>query len=503
MTTVKNILKDYLSERVPRKVTNVLWEMFNGFEAAYELIEYRLNVSKRERNIITAQNLSSLRSHAASNGFEPTLMIPASGLLQVEVNPKLFKRAGYPLYITPYSTFTDKISKRKYYYSSDKTLSLSSGSMLIPVIEGEVKTVTFDSTADHVNRFYLLDHNISNGSVTLEVNGTRYLEVKSFPDNNGVNSNKQFMIKFGNDISRPIVIYATGIDYKQKVNISYRVCNGELGNITGQHEFETQDIIDNLGSMVEAGDDELTIVNVNGFDLGSNGTDENMLRASIGFNHGVSLLFDNLSYTAFIGKYSTLVLQGISNPDDNKQINNIRVFKKQSINTSSTNPIDFINQYKDIISNNRYVLSSVDKVNLSNTISKNEYTLTSHNLVDPVTCKFAFQLLMPDEATMEKHSLAVMKLLYAGFSTFLHKRDHVVNIDSLMSTYMQDNDVKFEYTVFNSIDESRKLDGKVDVVTSYIVSHDSYLPVIKGDFNICDAGFNAYKLFFDVNAVVK
>jgi len=66
---------------------------------------------KRENNILTAKNLSSLRSLAAQNGVEPTLRIPAKGILLVKISPKLFTRVGYPLFIKPYSVFTNKLTQ--------------------------------------------------------------------------------------------------------------------------------------------------------------------------------------------------------------------------------------------------------------------------------------------------------------------------------------------------------------------------------------------------------
>lgn len=77
--------------------------MFNGISAAFEYVEYKLNIRKRESNILTANYDSSLRSLAAENGYEPVCKIPAHGVAKVYVNPKLFSRVGYPLFLTPYA----------------------------------------------------------------------------------------------------------------------------------------------------------------------------------------------------------------------------------------------------------------------------------------------------------------------------------------------------------------------------------------------------------------
>ena len=70
--------------------------------------------------------------------------------------------------------------------------------------------------------------------------------------------------------------------------------SGEYGNIESKFNFETQSIINSQGNLIDIADDEITIYNNSGFNFGSNGTDVNALRAAIGFNHGVNLLFDKI-----------------------------------------------------------------------------------------------------------------------------------------------------------------------------------------------------------------
>ena len=142
MDRISAILKKYISERIPRKVTNIFWQLFNGCEAMFVNIEYRLDIFKRERNILTAQSLSSLRNLAAQNGFEPSLKIPAKGILQLNFSSALFNRVGYPLFLPAYSEFTDKTTNLVYYYDSSKPLKINTNLVYVPVTEGELKTVT-------------------------------------------------------------------------------------------------------------------------------------------------------------------------------------------------------------------------------------------------------------------------------------------------------------------------------------------------------------------------
>ena len=503
MERISIILKRYISERIPKYATNIFWQMFNGIEAMFLNLEYRLDITKRERNMLTAQHLSSLRHMSAENGFEPKLKIPANGLLKLIISPKLFAKTSYPLFLPPYSIFVDKLTKLNYYYNSNKTFRLINGLNLIPVIEGEIKTIQNTiSTSDLIQRIFLPEENIAQNSIIAEVNGIPFIEVQSFYDNDNLNDNKQFLVKFSNDIQKPIVLYFKGLNYQDIVLITYKLTSGEIGNIEGIHQFETQNILDGIGSNINT-NDEILIENFNGFEFGSNGTDENALRAAIGYNHGKTLLFDNISYTNFLGKYSTLLIQKITNDSIEKTINNLYIGRKQSLNLQSNNPNDYINQYKEIINTQAYQLKSTEKLNLSKIIEEFEYALTSHVLYDLKTCKFAFQILMDNNDTLIKYNNLIQELLYIEFSKFLYIKNHIINIENLFETFMVTNNIKFEYIIFNQNTETEKIKNKIETHTEYIIKHADYLPILKGDFNICDSNFNILKLFFDINMVSK
>jgi hypothetical protein len=493
------ILKRYISEKIPKFATNIFWQMFNGINAMFTNLEYRLDITKRERNMLTAQHLSSLRHISAENGFEPKLKIPANGILYMVISAKLFNKSSYPLFLPPYSIFIDKLSKLEYYYNSNKTFKLINGVNYIPVVEGKLKTVNKTiSTSDIIQKIFLQEENIAQNSINVEVNGIQFLEVLSFFDNDTVNDNKQFLVKFSNDIQNPIIIYLKGVLYNEIINITYKITSGEIGNIEDKHEFETQNIIDNLGSNINQTDDEITIINLVGFDLGSNGTDENALRAAIGYNHGKTLLFDNISYTNFLNKYSTLLVQKITNDPIEKTINNLYIGKKQSISEQNV-----ISEYSNIINFQQYKLKQSEKNNLSKVLTEFEYALTSHVIYDIKTCKFAFQILMDSNDELSKYGNELSVLIYQEFSKFFYIKSYYINMENLFETFMNVNNIKFEYTIFNQNIEIDKINNKIDNATPYIIKHDEYLPILRGDFAICDSTFNPINLFFDINLVSK
>lgn len=482
MQRISTILKQFISERIPNKATNIFFQMFNGIEAMFTNLEYRLDIFKRENNILTAQNLSSLRSLAAQNGVEPTLRIPAKGILLVKISPKLFTRVGYPLFIKPYSVFTNKLTQVNYTYVSDKTIRIDSGStsVYVPVIEGTLKQIQVQGSTDFIQRIYLNDSKIADKSIIIESNGKEFTEVKSFYDNYGLNNNRQFIIKWSTNPQYPIIVYIKGHELNQTINITYRLTNGELGNISKTQKFETESIVDTYGSYVVPNTNEISIVNISGFNMGSNGTDENSLRSAIGFNHSQEVLFDNISYRNFLSKFSTICLQDIKIDNLRKQINNIYVWKKICFDTETNQNI--IIEYKKVIKSllKDGFLSDTDKQNISEIISENEYCLSSHNLYGPKTNNYAIQIMFDNIDDMELHKHQIEELIYFEFSKFLYIRNHSINLESLINKYREQNNIKLWYLLFDKRIEQEKIKSLTNnsnlqhferIETPYIINH--------------------------------
>lgn len=482
MQRISTILKQFISERIPNKATNIFFQMFNGIEAMFTNLEYRLDIFKRENNILTAQNLSSLRSLAAQNGVEPTLRIPAKGILLVKISPKLFTRVGYPLFIKPYSVFTNKLTQVNYTYVSDKTIRIDSGStsVYVPVIEGTLKQIQVQGSTDFIQRIYLNDSKIADKSIIIESNGKEFTEVKSFYDNYGLNNNRQFIIKWSTNPQYPIIVYIKGHELNQTINITYRLTNGELGNISKTQKFETESIVDTYGSYVVPNTNEISIVNISGFNIGSNGTDENSLRSAIGFNHSQEVLFDNISYRNFLSKFSTICLQDIKIDNLRKQINNIYVWKKICFDTETNQNI--IIEYKKVIKTllKDGFLSDIDKQNISEIISENEYCLSSHNLYGPKTNHYAIQIMFDNIDDMELHKNQIEELIYFEFSKFLYIRNHSINLESLINKYREQNNIKLWYLLFDKRIEQEKIKSLTNnsnlqhferIETPYIINH--------------------------------
>lgn len=499
-TKVRQIFSGFISSRIPKSQTNVFWMMFNGIDAVFSHIETLIRINKRERNILTAQSVASLRSHAAANGFEPTLKVPSSGILSIQISPKLFARVGYPLYLPPYAILKNDITGITYYYNSNTVLKIDNNKVMIPVIEGELYTTQATSTGAYIERIYIDNSSISDNSLTISVGTDIYKKVNSFSDNENINDNKQFIVKFSNKPNSPIVVYIKGTKQNEIINIVYRLTFGEGGNMDYNATFSTESLINSSGTNIEISDDEIEIKNVSGFTLGSNGSDVNTLRSAIGFNHGTQLLFDSTSYNEFLGKFSTLLVQNIILSTENKSINNIYLTKRQYVNEDNNILID---QYINIIDFKKYLLSFNEIEELNKTLDYNEFALVSHNLFPAVINKFALQIMFESITELNLHSEPIKLLIYLGFSKFLYDKYHQLNIELILSDYMETNNIKFEYTLFNQEIETHKLVDKTKINTEYIIKHTNKLPVLKGDFAICNIDYQPVNLFSDINIVSK
>lgn len=530
--SLQEIFRKYISENIPRNMTNVLFQLFNGTEAVLDNLRYKLDMFKRERNILTAQTVAALRSLAAQNGFEPKLKTPATGVLYIKINAKLYSRVGFPLFIKPYSVFTSDDTKLNYYFVSDTAIKLSDMEAYVPVIEGDIVETSIVGTGDEIQRFYFEADTIAENSITCRTGEYEFQEVKSFFDNDGINDNRQFLIKFSNNPQTPIIMYIKGLKVGETLQIMYRLTSGENGNISGITTFTTEDIVDNQGIAVNPGTDEIEITNVSGFRFGSDGTDTNSLRAAIGYNHGSMLLFDNQSYNNFLGKFSTLLVQNITIIKDKKQINNIYVSKRQSVNTSVPNTLNIIEQYQKIVQLRSYYLTEPEKIELNKLITENEYCLASHNLYNSLTSKWALQITLDTPEAVTKYSEELLKLIYTEFSKFFYDINHSINFELLFDNFMNENGINLTYLVFNSDIEQKKLEelsseeyqltklSKIE--TPYIIRHidempdrlnpdgtynpgikqyvnNRRLPLLCGDFTIVDSEGKTVRLFNDVN----
>lgn len=507
--SVLSIFSKFLSSVIPKSQVNIFYMLFNGIDNVQQHLERLLQAQKKERNFLTATETTSLISLSSQNGFVPKLLIPAQGQISLQINPKLFSRVGYPLYLAPNSVFIDTLTNLRYYFNSEKALKIENGTYILNLVEGFTETISVVS--DNVNKdsiflVKLKSSNISNDSFSVSVSGEKFTFVESFFDNEGMFGNKQFLFKHSNSNSEPISLYVKGVNFNDIVVISYKLCNGELGNMLTP-KLSTEAITDSNGNFIDVSEDEITLRLVNGFNLGSNGTTINALKSAIGFNHAVNLLFDSVSYTNFLNKFSLILQQKITHPIIDgvatKAINNIYCGNKHYINTESgTNQIQI--QYNNVVSLKTFNLTEEQKQTLSTLISEKEYAISSHNLKDLETNKYAIQILFDDQEELEKYSDLLENLIYKEFSIFLYDNFHTINFEILTNNFVDKYKCKqFGYTLFDESVEQEKLRTKSQKTTDKLITAKDKLPILKGDFMISDNNFSEMALFFNINIATK
>mgnify|MGYP003600469353 CR=1 FL=1 len=497
--TVTQILKKYISSLIPKKQTNIFFMLFNGIDEAFNYIDFKINSFKREGNFLTAQDITSLRSLASQNGFEPKLKVPSKGIVKLTISSKLFNRVGLPVYLPPYSVFVNKTNGLEYYYESDKMLRIDTNEITIPIVEGVIRNTQFLSTNNNPNnieRFYLKSKSIAENSINIIVNNIEYLRVKSFMDNDGVNDNKQFMLKYSNDSMNPMILYIKGSKENDIINCNYKDCSGEYGNLLYKTIFDTNEFLDSKNNTISVSDDEIAIVNISGFNFGSDGSDANVLRSAIGFNHGVNLLFDKKSYENYIDKYSNILLQKIILSDEYKAIKNIYLSKKIFLNPE----LLIEEEYSKVINFRKYLFTQNELTEFTNLLEENEYALSSHNIFDTEILKYSiqFKIKLSDLSLslINHHKFNINKLIYFEFSKFLYNKFHQINIELLLNEYMTKHNINLEYTIFNS-------NGDIIYGENTTIQHKDKLPILKGDFIIKDTDNNSIQLFNDINWVIE
>lgn len=487
-------LKEFISKFIPQKQTNVLWQLFNNTKSALEYLDTKLNILKRERNIMTATSNIALRNLAAQNGIEPVMKVSAKGILVIKANQKLFNKNGYPLYITPYTKFRNKLNKVEYYYNGDSTLKLTNDLLLVPVAEGILEKQEYVATGDNdIEKIYLKSDAIVEKSIIISSGNKKFTEVKSFYNKVNDFDNRQFIVKYSISVEYPIVIYIKGLTKGEIINISYRLCNGEYGNLDYSTEFEIDKIITSGGDIVDLSDDDLLIRNYKGFNFGSNGTTTNALRAAIGYNHGNEVLFDNESYRNFLSKFSNILIQDIYVNDDKKSINHIYVSKILNLEDVPEYLLKY--EYDRIIDTKTYQFNKEELDDLENIIKEQEYALSSHTLDTARVEKYAIQLIFDNIYEQNKYSTILERLIYSEFSKFLSIKHHKINFESIFQYFMTENNVSFEYTLFKESDKGKSKDK--------FVIHKDKLPILKGDFKILDNKNNNYQLFESVNITTR
>jgi len=128
--------------------------------------------------------------------------------------------------------------------------------------------------------------------------------------------------------------------------------------------------------------------------------------------------------------------------------------------------------------------------------------LSNHNLSNVSTTKYAFQLEFENQSDFQKAN-KLREIIFNEFIIFLNEKNHIFDVDYMMQKYMRDNDITFNYFVFNSDTEQHKLSENVNYKTNHTIANIDKLPILFGNFNIANSNYDPEQLFFDINFIFK
>lgn len=396
MTNMSSQLEQYLSEYFGKNKTyysrkNIFGQIINFIKDLSAVIFYYISKATTENNIVTATKDTSLRHFAELSGHNIVRYISATGGVLFHFNPDAASEVGNVIIIRKFAEL--KCSSNGLTYLVDisdehKRVALSQLDIILPVIEGTIKSQTFYSDGTQLQTIHLdeLD-NIENSRVMVYVNGIKWTRFYSITEM--AMSDNGYVLKTG-FINSLDIIFGNGINgvvpsRGSEITIEYIVSQGEDGNIAlgDSAEFTPISGFYDAESNEIAMNEICTCTKDNGFINGSYGDSSEILREMIGYNDRTMVLADSKNYEAFLSRYSTISRVHIWSPKDNLNVKNFVIFP---------NLMNKLASNKDYLTMNLedFFLSQTEKENIINCIKESGKSYQNHELrfIDPIIRRY-------------------------------------------------------------------------------------------------------------------
>ena len=174
--------------------------------------------------------------------------------------------------------------------------------------------------------------------------------------------------------------------------------------------------------------------------------------------------------------------QGVPNPGDRVTHMVIRVDRKQLINVQE----GLVASYKSCTRTKSYLLTKGQKEQLSETLKEQEYCLTTSELRDPITIKYALQIKYPSLDDLNQYHDQLEELVYSNFAKLLYT-DHEFSLVHILDEF-KNSTCDIQYYIFCS----------EETTDTTISNTKGLLPLLQGDFYINSTD----RLFCDINHVI-
>lgn len=400
-TRVTQILNRLLPSRILSKanIFNLTLDLAQDFT---NMMMFYIEDSLQESNILVAEKESSVRGLAALTGHKATRAISSRGVIKCSL------KQGLQL-ITPKLVLSNVVvinESNKLQYTAKingdvKEVPTSVQSFELELIEGEIKTSRFVATGEKLYTIRLDDTRaIENYDIVVKIDSDIWKKHdnlyelgsnnKGYVTKNGIEN--QVDIVFGDDVHG--LVPAEG----SVINVSYRLTNGEFGNLQGNEIFNVSSgVYDANGNEIDIAE-YIDVTIQSGFSLGSNGEDIELTRTLAGHHSRAHVLLRPENVKAYLSRLSILSQIDVWTVEDDQVFNMLLL----------PNLMNKLNRFSDYLymNDDEFKLQASVKEDIKTMINASKRQATSSEIVihDPVLKKYAMFIYI-DAVVNDKDNL--------------------------------------------------------------------------------------------------
>lgn len=450
----KDAYKDFDKEYSKRSPYAMI---LNAFKEVVNYVNLYLLRSVNNNNIMTADNVNSVKALAALTGFQAVNKLSASGMVNVIINKYDSDTASF--IIQDGTKLKHKLTGLLYFVNIDTDyaqLNVRQSSFIsLPIVQGKKLQQVFTGNAKPLQIFTLENTNIDLTLLEVFIGNKKCRQVNKLADMSF--AEYAYVIRHNSHGGVDLIFGTTSHGYVPKMGedviVMYVVSDGILGNISANDEFLFVDgVSDNFGSYVDTRQ-TLKVVAQNDFINGYAGDDIEAIRLNAGLESSSNLLTTVDNYYAYMRRYP--------------HINVIDVWSEPSISTVNLLCAPNLRQ----ICNNRlctyfdlnysdFEFDSEEQSHLhSNIVSDRKYALMSSlKIYDYVLEPFGILIFVDID------DMAQQNILYNQTITVLH--------NALLNAYDEDAQIIRVSKVENELQDNIEAFKSVKV---QFVGNDKYI----------------------------
>lgn len=397
-TDFQNQVRVYLSKTLKDYNENygnstILGQLINVLGSTVQNVLLYIEDGLTEQNKYTAQRKKSIYSLAQLTGYNPSMGKAASCMVKMTIRPNNYN--SYSITIPNKTKVVCSANGMKYNIilpQEAATFSVSDdvSNKFIQIVEGNFETQTFISQGGQLyTQNVLFNSDIDIDFLEVKVNNEIWERKESLYDMDPVANqytvktslNKGIDILFGNNQ------YGRALDTGDKIDVTYLLHNGELGNIETDEDvyFLFQEPIkDSSGESIDG--NAVFVIKLTDASSISGGTYSEpaaKVKEMIGYNSRALVLADPKNYKVLLNRFSFVGYNRTWSDEGSLIVNSIILKNyKQMLERGS----DYFNLQKSDL-----FLTEAQKTSLKNYIANSGQQLAgvTYKINDPEVCKYA------------------------------------------------------------------------------------------------------------------